>query len=70
MKTLKSIPVTQRNHFMKCECGEYFDMRNLKDVMRHFHKSKDLAQSANYSHSIKVGEPHIYTKSKRKITIN
>jgi hypothetical protein len=70
MKTLKSIPVTQRNHFMKCECGEYFDMRDLKDVMKHFHKSNELVKAANYSHSIKVGEPHIYTKNKKKITIN
>jgi hypothetical protein len=55
---------------MKCECGEYFDMRDLKDVMKHFHKSNELVKAANYSHSIKVGEPHIYTKNKKKITIN
>jgi hypothetical protein len=70
MKTLKLIPVTQRNHFMKCQCGEYFDMRDLKHVMKHFHKSNVLVKAANYSHSIKVGEPYIYTKSKKKITIN
>jgi hypothetical protein len=70
MKTLKSIPKTERNHFMKCQCGEYYDMRDLKDVMKHFHKSQALVDSAEYSHSIKLGEPHVYTKSKRKITVN
>lgn len=70
MKSLKHISKNQRHHFMKCECGEYFDMRDLKDVMRHFHKSEALAREAEYSYSIKVGEPQIYTKDKKKITIN
>jgi hypothetical protein len=70
MKTLKDIAKAERNHFMKCECGEYFDMRDLKDVMKHFHKSQALVHAAHYSHSIRVGEPNIYTKTKKKITIN
>lgn len=70
MKTLRSIPRTERHHYMKCECGEYFDMRDLKDVMQHLHKSHELINAADYTHSIKVGEPHIHTKSKTKITIN
>lgn len=70
MKTLKSIPRSERNHFMKCECGDYFDMRDLEDVMKHLHKSKALVDATSYSHSIRVGEPHIYTSGKKKITIN
>jgi hypothetical protein len=70
MKSLKLLPQQVRRHFMKCECGEYFDMRDLKDVMKHFHKSEALAHEADYSHSTKVGEPHVYIKSKKKITIN
>lgn len=70
MKSLKGIPQQARRHFMKCECGEYFDMRDLKEVMKHFHKSKALVDATKYSHSVKVGEPHIYTKNKKKITIN
>ena len=70
MKTLNSIPKSERTHFMKCECGEYFDMRDFKEVMKHFHKSQELAKAAEYSHSVKVGEPHIYTKTEKKININ
>ena len=40
MKTLKSIPKSQRHHFMKCECAQYIDMRNINEVMEHLHKSK------------------------------
>jgi len=28
MKTLKSIPINQRSHYMKCKCGEYFNCQN------------------------------------------
>ena len=70
MKTLRTIPKSQRGHFMKCECGEYFDMRDLKDVMKHFHKSQALVEAAEYSYSIKTGEPYAYTKGKKRITIN
>ena len=70
MKTLNKIPEDERHHYMKCSCGAYFDMRDLKDVMKHLHKSKALVAAADYSHSAKVGEPHIFTKTKKKITIN
>lgn len=70
MKSLESLPEDERKHFMKCPCGEYFDMRDLCDVMKHFHAGEELPQQAQYSHSVKVGEPHLYTKNKKKITIN
>lgn len=70
MKSIKLFSPEERRHFMKCECGEYFDMRDLADVMKHFHKSAALEKNAEYSHSIKVGEPHIYRKNNKKITIN
>jgi hypothetical protein len=70
MKTRKLISKTERHHFMKCECGDYFDMRDLKEVMKHFHKSNALSEAADYSHSVKIGEPHLYSKNKNKITIN
>jgi len=70
MNSLREIPKAERHHFMKCQCGEYFDMRDLKDVMKHFHKSQALVDNAEYTHTIKVGEPQVYTKSKIKIIIN
>ena len=70
MDSIKLFSPEERRHFMKCECGQYFDMRDLKDVMKHLHKTAELIKNAEYSHSVKVGEPHIYTKKKQKITIN
>jgi hypothetical protein len=70
MKTRKSIPRDHRHHFMKCECGEYFDMRDLKDVMNHLHKSSALSNTTEYSHSITIGEPIVYTRSKNEINLN
>lgn len=38
MESIKLFSIRERRHFMKCECGEYFDMRDQKDVMKHLHK--------------------------------
>lgn len=27
---------------MKCECGEYFNMQNIEEVKRHWHKSSEV----------------------------
>ena len=68
MKYNKNLPLDEKRHFMKCSCGEYFDMRDLNDVMAHFHKSCPKPQ-IDYSHSIKVGEPFVYANNK-KIGLN
>ena len=39
MELLKYLSQKDRRHFMKCECGAYFDMRNLNEVSRHLHRS-------------------------------
>jgi hypothetical protein len=70
MKSLKNIPYKNRHHFMKCECGEYFDMRDLTDVFKHLHKLQASLPKKTYSHSVRVGEPIAYTKTKRKIDLN
>jgi hypothetical protein len=30
---------------MKCECGEYFDMRNLNELAKHLHKTNSRSKS-------------------------
>jgi len=55
---------------MKCECGHYFDMRDLEDVFKHLHKLQASLPATTYSHSVKVGEPIAYTKKKKKIDLN
>jgi hypothetical protein len=65
----KYLDLEERRHYMKCpDCGDYFDMRDLQQVFNHFHKSAYVR--ANYSHSIKVGEPIAYTKNKKKLDLN
>jgi hypothetical protein len=65
MKTLKGIATSQRHHFMKCECGEYFDMRDTRDVMRHLHKSNDPANTNGRSHSVKIRRHELDKGTKR-----
>ena len=45
------------------DCGNYFDTRDLEDVFNHFHKSNKVL--VEYSHSVRIGEPIAYTKSKK-----
>jgi hypothetical protein len=70
MKTLKYIATHERHHYMKCECGHYFDMRDLNDVARHLHKMQALIPENSFSHAIKVGEPIAYTRRKKKLDLN
>jgi hypothetical protein len=66
---MKYLRPGEKKHYMKCpDCGEYFDMRDLQDVFNHFHKS--AAVKAEYTHSIRVGEPVVYTKEKKKLDLN
>jgi hypothetical protein len=66
---LKYLDKEERRHYMKCpDCGQYFDMRDLQDVFSHFHKS--AAVKVNYSHSIRIGDPIVYTKDKKKLDLN
>ena len=39
MKYSKWLPQSERRHFMKCRCGEYFDMRDELDVKNHLHRA-------------------------------
>ena len=70
MKYSKDLPKEEKRHFMKCDCGEYFDMRDLEDVFNHLHKYNGDKVPVQYSHSIKVGEPVAYTKKGKGVSIN
>ena len=34
MKYSEDLPQDDKQHFTKCSCGHYFDMRDLADVIR------------------------------------
>jgi hypothetical protein len=70
MKSLKFIAPHERHHYMKCECGHYFDMRDLNDVVRHLHKMQNAIPGNSYSHSVKLGQPVAYTSNKKKLDLN
>jgi hypothetical protein len=55
---------------MKCECGHFFDMRDLNDVIKHLHKMLGSIPGNSYSHSVKIGEPRAYTRNKKKLDLN
>ena len=67
MKTLKDLVEEEKRHYMKCRCGEYFDMRNLEDVFAHLHSGN--LPKAEYSYSVKVGEPVAYLTRNRRIIL-
>lgn len=56
----KKLSIQERDHFMRCEtCGEWFDMRNLEEVIEHEHGSQmgeELAAIA-LERNIVRGEP-------------
>jgi len=70
MKSLKYISTRERHHYMKCECGHYFDMRDLNDVVKHLHKMQTSTPKNSYTHSVKIGDPVAYTRSKKKLNFN
>ncbi|HJW18838.1 MAG TPA: hypothetical protein VJ499_17030 [Flavisolibacter sp.] len=70
MKSLKYIATHERHHYMKCECGHFFDMRDLNDVVKHLHKMQSSIPENSYAHSVKIGEPKAYTRTKKKLDLN
>ena len=67
MKSLKKIPLDQHKHFAKCKCGQYFDMRDLSDVLSHEHQNN---QSVTFSLGKRMGEAVQYSKNKKRLTFN
>jgi len=67
MKYSEDLPKVEKRHFMKCECGQYFDMRDLEDVFNHLHKYNGEQVPVHYTHSVKVGEPVAYTTKGKRI---
>ena len=68
MKNIDFNNEQEQNHFIKCNCGQYIDMRNLEEVLRHQHEMK--LPETDWSYSIKVGEPFAYTKGGIRIKLN
>lgn len=67
MRSIDQLPKEEQQHFILCECGEYLDMRDLSQVFSHQHISLPQAE---WSHSVKKGDPAAYPKSGKRIDLN
>jgi hypothetical protein len=68
MKAIDHLAQQEQKHFIQCNCGEYFDMRDLAQVFDHFHEVK-LPEPA-WTNSVRVGEPTAYSKTNKQTGLN
>lgn len=68
MKNIDHLPADEQQHFILCDCGIYVDMRELSDVFRHLHV-KNIPE-AEWSHSVRNGEPAAYPKKGSRVHLN
>lgn len=62
MKNLKRVPESEKHYYVKCEvCNDYFDCRNLDEVVSHIHEKQF---DATFTSSRKLPEPFGYLKGK------
>jgi uncharacterized C2H2 Zn-finger protein len=65
MNSLSEVPAKDHEHYTKCPtCENYFDMRDLQQVVDHQHWLE--APTATFSHSTKWGKHgEVYINGKR-----
>jgi len=68
MKSIDHLHPEEQRHFIKCDCGEYIDMRDLSQVFKHLHAS--TVAEPEWTYAVKVGEPFAYSRTKRKTDLN
>jgi len=68
MKAINDIPKEDKCHFLKCDlCGNYFDCRDLADVLMHTHENLPKGE---FNYSRDVSQPVAYIKGKIAIAQN
>jgi hypothetical protein len=69
MKDISHILEEERLHYVKCRtCGNYFDCRNLSEVLDHTYENNRL--NSDFTFSRRLPEPVEYLKGKIKIPQN
>ena len=68
MKSISHLGEDEKKHFILCNCGSYYDMRDLDQVFNHFHAVQPV--SVEWQYCIRKGEPVCYTKSGKRIGLN
>jgi len=68
MKHIDHLPPGERQHYIRCDCGHYYDMRDLSAVFRHLHE-KDLPEP-QWSYAVRIGMPVAHGRNGRKQHLN
>jgi hypothetical protein len=68
MKSISMLSAEEQKHFILCDCGEYIDMRDLAEVFLHQHATN--LPAAEWSYSVRKGEPAAYPKKGNRIDLN
>ncbi len=68
MTSIQHLSEEERQHFLLCPCGQYFDMRDLGQVFAHLHNER--LPVPEWSFSVKKGEPQAHTKNGSRLDLN
>jgi hypothetical protein len=68
MQNIDHLPLEEKEHYIQCDCGEYIDMRDLAEVFGHLHMKKTV--KAEWSYSVKKGEPAAFPRTGERINLN
>jgi hypothetical protein len=68
MKSISHLSDEEKKHFILCSCGSYYDMRDLDQVLNHFHAV--IPFNGEWNFSTRKGEPVCYTKTGERIGLN
>ncbi|HEU0065579.1 MAG TPA: hypothetical protein VFQ58_11120 [Flavisolibacter sp.] len=68
MKSIGHLGEEEKKHFILCNCGSYYDMRDLGQVLDHFHAVQPV--NVEWTYSTRKGESLCYTKSGKRIGLN
>ena len=61
MTTIDHLSPDERQHYIRCDCGSYVDMRNLSEVLGHLHGA--VRTEAQWSYAVRKGDPAAYPRS-------
>jgi len=67
MKSIQHLSPEEQQHFIRCDCGEFVDMRDLSDVFRHLHAP---VPEPEWTYSRIKDEPVAYLRSGQRIELN
>jgi hypothetical protein len=68
MKSISHLDEEEKKHFILCNCGSYYDMRDLGQVLNHLHTVQPV--NVVWQFSTRKGESVCYTKSGKRIELN